>query len=318
MKMLCLGAVLCDIAAKPVPADAFAARRIQLDSLNLAGGGDANNASIDLARLGEDVRIVSRVGGDFLGQMLTTLLSQNGVDTRYVARDEHAETTAAILMLGPDGVTTISARHSGACDSVRESDVTDEALIWADHLHVVNVMNMPCLDGEGLGRLFARAHEAGVTTSMDLKRPRTPLEKPLDAVVPALSHCDVFLPSDYEVEYLCGFTDPHRARDFFRGFGVKVFGMKCGKAGVYLTDFQEEVFQKSLFSGTPVDVTGAGDAFSSTFAASWRRGLSLREAALIASAASARVLSAVGTTAGMVDFDTLCADVRAAGETLSV
>ena len=104
MKMLCLGAVLCDIAAKPVPADAFAARRIQLDSLNLAGGGDANNASIDLARLGEDVRIVSRVGGDFLGQMLTTLLSQNGVDTRYVARDEHAETTAAILMLGPDGV----------------------------------------------------------------------------------------------------------------------------------------------------------------------------------------------------------------------
>ena len=68
----------------------------------------------ELARLGEDVRIVSRVGGDFLGQMLTTLLSQNGVDTRYVARDEHAETTAAILMLGPDGVTTISARHSGA------------------------------------------------------------------------------------------------------------------------------------------------------------------------------------------------------------
>ena len=61
MKMLCLGAVLCDIAAKPVPADAFAARRIQLDSLNLAGGGDANNASIDLARLGEELGLQIRV-----------------------------------------------------------------------------------------------------------------------------------------------------------------------------------------------------------------------------------------------------------------
>ena len=199
MNFLVIGPVVCDIAMKNIDPEDFKRGRTVLERFEIAGGGDANNASIDLARLGEDVRIVSRVGGDFLGQMLTTLLSQNGVDTRYVARDEHAETTAAILMLGPDGVTTISARHSGACDSVRESDVTDEALIWADHLHVVNVMNMPCLDGEGLGRLFARAHEAGVTTSMDLKRPRTPLEKPLEAVVPALSHCDVFLPSDYEV-----------------------------------------------------------------------------------------------------------------------
>ena len=113
-KFLCVGQALCDLYLHPAGPEIFDGRQNHiLDSIPVMGGGDANNASIDLARLGEDVRIVSRVGGDFLGQMLTTLLSQNGVDTRYVARDEHAETTAAILMLGPDGVTTISARHSG-------------------------------------------------------------------------------------------------------------------------------------------------------------------------------------------------------------
>lgn len=316
MNILCMGAVLCDIAAKPIPDDPAAQRRFALDSLNISGGGDANNASIDLARLGETVRVISRVGDDFLGNMLLGLLAQNGVDTRYVKCDAQAQTTAAILMLTSAGVTTISARKSGACDALCCADVSEEALSWADHLHVVNVLNMPNLDGGGLEELFARAHAHGVTTSMDLKRPRTAQAQPMDCIREALQYCDVFLPSDYEVEYLCGLTDPRRARDYFGTFGVRIFGMKRGAQGVYVTDFDDEVFQKSLFCGTPVDVTGAGDAFSSTFAACWRRGMCLRDAALIASAASARILSCVGTTTGMRDLATLACDVRNAGETI--
>lgn len=316
MNILCLGAVLCDIAAKPVPPDAFAARRINLDSLNVSGGGDANNASIDLARLGENVRTVSRVGKDFLGGMLLSQLRENGVDTRYVQIDGHAQTTAAVLMLGPDGVTVVSARKSGACDALCQSDVSDEALAWADHLHTVNVLNMPALDGEGLAALFARAHARGVTTSVDVKRPRNAHEHPMDCIREALGHCDVFLPSDHEVDYLCGISDPREAAEYFHRFGVKVFGMKRGKDGVYVTDYQQELFQPSLYRGTPVDVVGAGDAFSSTFVASWRRGRSLKDAALLASAASARVLSCVGTTAGMRDARTLARDVQDAGFTL--
>jgi len=318
MNILCLGAVLCDISATTVNPETIAKKRIALDALNVAGGGDANNASIDLATFGESVRVVSRVGDDSIGGMLLTLLQAKGVDTRYVVVEEGAQTTAAILLLGDGGARTLSARHAGACDSVCEQDVSDEALAWADHLHVVNVLNMPDLDGEGLEKLFARAHAAGVTTSMDLKVPRAHHDDPMGLIRGALKHCDIFMPSDHEMDYLCGITDPKQASEYFRPFGMKIFGMKRGKDGVYVTDYTTQVIQPTIFKGDPVDTVGAGDAFTSTFVAAWKRGASLQDAALVASAASARVLSAVGSTTGMRDCATLLSDLEACGYSVTL
>ena len=317
MNILVVGAVVCDIAAKPVGADAIEKRRIEIDSLNISGGGDANNASIDLATFGEQVRIVSKVGNDFLGSMLTEQLQTKGVDTRYLLRDPETETTAAILMLGPGGSSTISARRNGACDTICEKDVPDEALEWADHLHVVNVLNMPMLDGEGLAELFRRAHAHGITTSMDMKRPRKLHDEPLACIKEALPHCDVFLPSDHEIEYVTGLTDPVQATEFLRPFAPKLFVMKRGAEGVYVTDFSSSFTQPSLYEGTPVDVVGAGDAFSSTFVASWKNGYTLEDCARLASNASAHVLSKIGTTAGMCSRKELIDDLNRRGYHIS-
>ena len=62
-----------------------------------------------------------------------------------------------------------------------------------------------------------------------------------------------------------------------------------------------------------MDVIGAGDAFSSTFSCAWKRGYSLKDAAAIASAASAQIVGTVGATAGMKDFDALISFARACG-----
>ena len=318
MKILVVGAVVCDIAAKPVGPDAIEKRRIEIDSLNISGGGDANNASIDLATFGEEVRIVSKVGDDFLGSMLTDQLRKKGVDTRYLIHDPDMETTAAVLMLGPGGSSTISARKNGACDTICEKDIPDEALDWADHLHVVNVLNMPQLDGHGLAELFRRAHAHGITTSMDMKRPRKPHDEPLSCIREALPHCDVFLPSDQEIEYVTGLTDPQQVTEYLRSFAPKLFVMKRGAQGVYVTDFSSSFTQPSLYEGTPVDVVGAGDAFSSTFVASWKNRYSLEECARIASNASAHVLSRIGTTAGMCSKEELIDDLGRRGYHISI
>ena len=318
MKILVVGAVVCDVAAKPVGSDAIEKRRIEIDSLNISGGGDANNASIDLVTFGEDVRIISKVGNDFIGSMLTDLLIKKGVDTRYLIRDDSMETTAAVLMLGPGGASTISARKNGACDTIREADIPDEALEWADHLHVVNVLNMPDLDGHGLAVLFQRAHLHGVTTSMDMKRPRKIHEDPLACIREALPHCDVFLPSDHEVEYVCGLSDPGAATEFFRPFRPGLFVMKRGAEGVYVTDFESSFLQSSLYEGTPVDVVGAGDAFSSTFVASWKHGYPLEDCARLAGNASAHILAKIGTTAGMCSREELIDDLDRRGYHISI
>jgi sugar/nucleoside kinase (ribokinase family) len=60
-------------------------------------------------------------------------------------------------------------------------------------------------------------------------------------------------------------------------------------------------------AGNPVaavDTTGAGDCFAGGFIAALQRGKSPLDAARIANAVGALSVSAVGATAGVVDWDT--------------
>lgn len=313
MNFLVIGPIVCDIAMKNIDPEDFKRGRTVLERFEIAGGGDANNAAIDLAALGEDARICARVGADFLGDRLVSLLEARGVDVRYLKRLEDRPTTTSVLMLGSSGDVTLNVMHHGANESMEPGDVTEDMIAWADHVHMVSVLNLHGFDGEGTARAFALAKKHGKTTSMDLKKRIADVPDRMGLIEKTLENCDVFLPSHYEVEYLCGLTDPQEAARYFRRFGLKVFGCKLGAQGAYLTDYKEEVFQPSLYRGTPVDVIGAGDAFSSTFSCAWKRGYSLKDAAAIASAASAQIVGTVGATAGMKDFDALVSFARACG-----
>lgn len=302
MKILCIGPIVTDIAIKSLDLEDFDNGRAAVDSFEVLGGGDCNNAAIDLARLGDEVRPFGKIGSDFLGDRIVDLFHENHVDTSYIRRVSEP-TTVSILILGQNGDPTLSVIRHGANETMNADDVTEDMILWADHVHMVSVLNLHAFDGAGTARVFELAHKMGKTTSMDLKAKIAPLENRLALIEKTLYNCDVFLPSDYEVEYLCGITDPEKAAEFFHPFGIRVFGCKCGARGVYLTDYHDAFMLPSLYSGTPVDVIGAGDAFSATFASVWKRGYDLRACGTLASAASALVLGEVGSTTGMRDLD---------------
>ena len=305
MKFLCIGSIMCDVAFSPIEKDD--ARRgvpFTLKEFSMHGGGEGNNAAIDLARLGEDVRLVGRVGADFIGDHLLRELSREGVATDSVIRVPGKGTTISIQMISSEGARTMAAKRWGANETLTAQDVPDEWIQWADHIHIVGAMCLSGFDGEGSAHVFARAHELGKTTSMDLNNPR--FDGPcFHLYKDALKNCDLFLPSDYEIKRSCDLTDLSQIREFFSQFGIKAMVLKRSERGIWVTDFKREFTMPSLLDGTAVDVVGAGDAFSSTFASAWKRELPLERCAAIASAASAKVLKSLGATKGMCDFDTL-------------
>ena len=129
MNFLVIGPVVCDIAMKNIDPEDFKRGRTVLERFEIAGGGDANNAAIDLAALGEDARICARVGADFLGDRLVSLLEARGVDVRYLKRLEDRPTTTSVLMLGSSGDVTLNVMHHGANESMEPGDVTELSLI---------------------------------------------------------------------------------------------------------------------------------------------------------------------------------------------
>ena len=313
MNILCIGAILCDVAFRPVESEDFLLDAPKcIDAFRLHGGGEGNNAAMDFSTLGETVRLVGRVGTDFIGSYLLSQLQTHGIDTNAVIRVPDNPTTISVQMISGSGGRTLAAKRWGANETMEKDDVPDALIRWADHVHIVNAMCLSGFDGEGSARVFARAHALGKTTSMDLNNPR--FDGPCFHLFrDALYNCDLFLPSSYELERACGLTGMHEIREFFAPFGIRMMAVKRSELGAYVTDFTDEAFMPSLLKGDPIDVVGAGDAFASTFVSAFHRGFDMRGCCAIASAASAHVLGALGATAGMRDFDTLLAYAQNCG-----
>ena len=110
----------------------------------------------------------------------------------------------------------------------------------------------------------------------------------------ALQNCDIFIPSLQEAAIYAGSDDPEKICRFFSAYPIKIFGIKLGEKGVLVTDFHQTWKQGTLYHGTPVDTTGAGDAFLAGFVSAWLKGYDIPSCASLGSAQSYSVLKAPG------------------------
>lgn len=308
MNYLSVGNVACDILAKVSSEQKRSKRRLLLEDIGCYPGGDALNSAIDVSIMGENSMFIGCVGQDVFGREIMDKLSAYPVDLSHMRFGPDIRTSVSYYVVGEDGEkwpgeSGGSCYRPGGNEALREEDVPDSALDWADHLHLGSPMIQDGLDYGGNARLLKRAKAAGVTTSMDLVYDQDEIWLP--KIEEALSCCDIFIPSDYEVERVCGRSDPLAIKEFFRPYGISLFGIKLGAKGVYLTDFKEDIFVPSVYRGTPVDTLGAGDAFFAAFNLSHHRGYGLERCAVIASCASACVLGHYGANSGMVHFEEL-------------
>lgn len=314
MKFLCVGQAMCDLYLHPVTPDVFNGRNHQLDGIGVYGGGDANNASIDLVKIGNEVALATGIGMDAFGNQVMQQLQEAGVDTRFVSRRNDLPTSVHAILLGSEN-TRGNCFLRGTAQAVTRADIPDEAIEWADHIHMVSVLSQPLLDGDGIASIMAHAKACGKTTSMDLQLSpsRKEGDPSLSLIEGALKNCDVFLPSFDEARVVAGTEDPLAMKEFFRPYGVKIFGCKLGARGVFLTDYEQDLFLPTLYHGTPVDSLGCGDAFGAGFISAYKRGFSLEGCGLIASAASAKICGTIGCSAGMRPFEELVEHARAMG-----
>jgi len=224
----------------------------------LTVGGSAAITACAAACLGLRTALVSVVGDDAGGRFVCDELESRGVDTGGVSRDAGWRTGLTVALAHGDDRAIVTA--PGCIDELHAELVGAGLLSSARHVHAGSFFLQPRL-AAGLAGLFAAAHAAGATTSLDLNwDPSGRWDGGLAHVLPAV---DVLFVNAAEAAAVSGAADPAVAAVALGARGPLPV-IKLGAAGALAHDGCRLV-SVSAPGVVVADTVGAGDSFDAGF-----------------------------------------------------
>lgn len=260
----------------------------------IKGVGNAANAAVNFAKLGLEAGFVSNVGGDGAGRAIITALQEKDVDTRFV-RINSKKVSNYHYVLWYKEERTILIKHEDYdyhwpdlrqseipkwiyFSSISESalDFHDDLADWLDENPGVKFAFQPGTfqmkaGAKRLARIYAKS--------------------------------DVLACNREEAVFITGgnYDDMHDLFNRFHEMGSKIVLISDGPKGSYASD-GENRYKMPLYPDPkpPVERTGAGDAFTSTFVAAIIKGNTIDGALQWAPISSMNVVQHVGAQAGLL------------------
>lgn len=256
--------------------------------------GNASNAAVAFARLGLGSAFATNVGGDQEGRDMIAVLEKEGVDHRFVRVNPHNKSNYHfVLQFGAE--RTILIKHeeydyhwphlkkSEVPEWVYFSSISDHAIDYHDQV------------------------SDWLDDNPDVKMAFQPGTFQMAAGVERLKRIyrrsEVLILNREEAVTVGGgdHGDIDNLFDHLHALGPKIVVVTDGPNGAYTSDGHERL-KMPLYPdpGPPVDRTGAGDAFASTFVAALIKGNTVEGALQWAPINSMSVVQKLGAQAGLL------------------
>jgi ribokinase len=260
----------------------------------VAGVGNASNAAVAFARLGLKSSFVTNVGGDQYGRDMIAALTQNGVDHSFVRINADKQSNYHFV-LWYKAERTILIKHEEY--DYRWPDIKpDEVPGWvyfssiSEHAIPYHDQVSDWLDAHPEVKLAFQPGTFQMSAGTErLKR--------------IYERSEVLILNREEAVIVGGgnHEDVHDLIAKLHALGPKIVVVTDGPEGAYASDGRE-AWKMPLYPdpAPPVDRTGAGDAFASTFVAALARGDNIEAALQWAPINSMSVCQGVGAQAGLL------------------
>ena len=247
-------------------------------TITVGGGGQAANFCAWAAALGEQARLVTRVGEDDAGRLLLAQLETLKVDVRVVWAKE--PTGAIAVLVSPNGARTMATQR-GATTGMRPDDLREE---WFEGVQLIHVPGYSLFEeplASATQAAIGYVRRAGGQVAVDLSSAAGLEEYGPPRMVHLLEklRADLLFATKHEADVLSAPLDRL----------AKVPVIKLGSGGCSILG---EVTTAPVVD--EVDPTGAGDAFAAAFCASYLRGANLGEAARRAVDVAAGAVTTLG------------------------
>ncbi|MFJ9816382.1 carbohydrate kinase family protein [Streptomyces sp. NPDC101151] len=289
--LLVVGDVVTDVVARhsgPLAAGTDTAAAIR----TLPGGAGANVACWAAHAGCSDVRLLGRVGAD-AAEWHERELTAAGVRPRLVVDGE--ATTGTVICLVDAGASAERTFLTDSAASLRlePADWSDALLDGVARLHLSGYLLFSEPSRALAALALAAARARGVPVSLDPASAGFLVEFGVDRFLAFAEGLDVLLPSRDEACLLTGLPEPGDAAAKLSRL-VPLVVAKSGVAGALVARSGAVVARVPAVPATPLDTTGAGDAFTGAFLAALLAGADPEQAAAQGCGAGARAVERVG------------------------
>ncbi len=227
-------------------------------------GGAPTNVAAAIAALGGQVELAAKVGTDPFGKHLIEVMQSFGVNTKWMLQDENYFTTFAFVSLMENGERDFYFNR-GADGQLSETDVDAIDLSEFSIIHFGSATGfLPGPLQAAYKLLLQKATAQNIFISFDPNYRHLLFQNNTQAFIHQswifLEACHFFKVSDEEAMLLTGETTVESAADILLQRTNAVFAITLGKEGTLL-GLNGKLQTIASITITPVDTTGAGDAF---------------------------------------------------------
>ncbi len=291
--VLAIGELNVDLILSGVPRVPEFGEEVLAEDIVQRLGGSTANFAVFCAQLGLKVAFVTRVGADDFGDFLLRELEQRGVSSEYATRDPELRTGLTVAVSGAQDRAFVT--YVGTIASLYAEDVPDELIRRARHMHIGSYFLQTRLQ-PGCPRLLKRAHEAGLTVSLDSGYdPREAWDSGIRDLLPDV---DVFLPNEIEGPQVARADDVEETMRTLTAWSETV-ALKLGPLGAMACD-SEGCEHLPAYAVEVADTTCCGDAFNAGFIDGLLVGLPLVDCVRRGNACAALMASVIGNEAGVL------------------
>jgi len=276
--VLCVGQASYDLIFS-VSHHPGADEKIVADSLLSCGGGPAANAAVCVSKLGLTSAFAGYLEHDIYGIKHFQELNDSGVNTQLIIRGTYPTPLSAILV-SPDGKRCLinyrGDTQALAADALDFTDVQAKVILFDGHEPFISLP------------LAEKARQANIPTVLDAGSVH-------DGTLALMDKVDYLVCSEKFANQYAG--DEHKAISRLAELAPVVV-ITLGDRGLIWQRGHEQG-SVPAYPVTPIDTTGAGDAFHGAFAAGLALGLDWQTLLRYASAAGALCSMKMGARLGL-------------------
>ncbi len=253
--------------------------------------GNSPNASVSASRLGLSSALIANIGDDENGKLCLESLKHDHVATDFVSTDKKLPTNYHYV-LWYDVERTILVNHS-PFEKHMPSNLAGPKWLYLSSLGS---------NTEAFHHEIAEWLKKNPNTKMAFQPGTFQISLGKEKLADIYSQSEVFFCNIEEAQKILGTEEKDKKilMGMMHDLGPKIVVLTDGINGAYARDTDGACYFMPIYPHTPVERTGAGDAYASTIVSCLAMGKSLKEALAWAPINSMSVVSYIGAQEGLL------------------